>query len=126
MSEIQELLHEIREVKALLLQREKPPASASADVADAVELDSEYGDPLIKYNPKGWDGASLVGKNFSHCTPAELDAIARDRDSYAAWADRTGAVDNKGRPKSYYAKKDARLARGWAKKMRAAEDLPSW
>ena len=113
---IQFAIQKLDEARAALVKLGGP----TLDIADTSELDSDFGDPVIKWDPKKWVHPSRVGSSFSHCTPEELDDIAADRDRYAAYLDQKGEVDAKGRPKSYFAKKDARLARGWAARMRAA------
>lgn len=95
---------------------------AAGGVAPARELDSQYGDPEIKRDPKRWTGESFAGCHYSETTPDYLDCVAEFKDWQADQDDKAGAKDAKGRPKSGWGRKDARLARGWAARMRA----PGW
>jgi hypothetical protein len=54
----------------------------------------------------------MVGKKFSECTPELLNALAQLFDWKAK--KRTEEGDEKG---ASYARKDARLARGWARNL---------
>jgi hypothetical protein len=111
---------------AILLELRKLNAGASAGgtgpaggtVASDYELDGQYGNPEIKKDPPRWSGDSMVGRRFSQTSPDYLDTVAGFKDWSAAKDDAAGAVDDKGRPKSHWARKDASLARGWAKRLR--------
>lgn len=94
-------------------------AGGSGEVASASELDGQYGDPDIRRDPPRWDGESYAGRKFSEATPEYLDCFADFKEWQAKKDDENGAVDGKGRPKSHWAKKDARLARGWAARLRS-------
>lgn len=91
---------------------------SGGDVASDAELDSQYGDPEIKYDPKEkwWTGASFVGRTFSRCSPEYLDAYAKSCEARAYAISKDPEGDPK---KAGYAAKDARLARGWAARVRA-------
>ena len=86
-------------------------------VADA-ELDGKYGDPISRFDPKGWFGDTFKGAKFSQCPPEYLDLLASACDYFARKNDETGAKDDKGRPKSTWDRKTALLARGWAARHR--------
>ncbi len=88
-------------------------------VATAAELEDTYGDPLIKFDPKRWSGQSYVGVRLSETSPEYLDCLADFKEWAAGKDDASGAVDKKGKPKSYWAWKEAALARGWAARMRS-------
>jgi hypothetical protein len=110
---------------AILLELRKLNAGASAGgtgpaagVASDYELDGQYGNPEIKKDPPRWSGESFVGRTFSQTSADYLECVAGFKDWSAAKDDETGAVDGKGRPKSHWARKDASLARGWAKRLR--------
>ncbi|HET9797293.1 MAG TPA: hypothetical protein VFP90_04870 [Gemmatimonadaceae bacterium] len=94
-------------------------ASGGGGVATAAEMDSEYGDPLVKKDPGRWTGESFVGCHFSQTTPEYLDCMADLKDWMADKDDKTGAKDGRGRPRSHWSRKDARLCRGWAARLRA-------
>lgn len=87
--------------------------------ASDAELDDKYGDPDIRRDPPRWDGESYAGRRFSEATPEYLDSFANFKEWQAKKDDEGGAVDGKGRPKSHWARKDARLARGWAARLRS-------
>ena len=87
-------------------------------VASDVDLDSQFGDEIIKFTPRDWTGDTFKGARMSQCSPAFLDRLA---DSFAYFAqknDRDGAKDDKGRPKSFYDRRSEARARGWAVRLR--------
>lgn len=96
------------------------PEGLGATATDE-ELDGRYGDPTIKYDPKDkyWNGPSFAGRRFSQCTPEYLDAMARYQDASAFMA-KKGGED----AKANYRVKDASLARGWARRLRAGWKPP--
>lgn len=107
-------------LKAILARGQKSATPAQAEIASEAELDSDYGDPVIKAkDPRTWTGEPQQGKRFSQCPPAYLDQLAERYDFFAAKEDEEGAVDAKGRPKSHWSRKDAARARGWAKRLRS-------
>lgn len=99
------------------------PAAAGGSSAGAVapdhDLDSEYGDPEIRRDPKRWTGDSFVGHRYSQTPPEYLDTLASQLDWQADRDEESDARDNKGRPKAQYARRDAARARGWAARLRA-------
>lgn len=96
--------------------------SRGGDVASDSDLDSEWGDPLIKYDPKEkyWKGRSYIGSHFSETEPAYLDAMASYYDACAYMAGKDGDAK-----KAVYKRKDAARARGWAARMRSGAVLPA-
>lgn len=92
----------------------RPPGVGA--VADDQDLDGQYGDPEIRFDPreKYWKGPSFVGKRFSQCRADYLDAMAKYLDAGAFMANKNG--DAKG---ATYKTRDAARARGWAKRIRA-------
>lgn len=87
--------------------------SVGAAIADDADLDSQYGDPVIRRDPKRWTGESYVGSKFSETTPEYLEEVASFKD-WQAGKD-AAAGDTK---KAGYNRKDAARARGWAKRLR--------
>lgn len=87
-----------------------------ASFAQPVDLDSEYGNPVMKKDPPRWKGESYVGKTLSQCPPDYLENLAGFRE----WQ----AEKNEADPaKAKYAgndRKDAARARGWAARLRAS------
>lgn len=94
-------------------------SGGAGGAATASELDGQWGDPQIRRDPPRWTGESFAGCKFSETTPEYLDSYADFQDWRAGKDDASGAKDAKGRPKSGWAIKDARLARGWAARLRA-------
>jgi hypothetical protein len=119
-----------RAVLQLVAKGNGPVGTASPDtarpiVATAAELDGQWGDPLIRSrDPKSWTGDSMMGLKLSACPPEYLDLWAERADYFARQADEKGEKDNKGRPASYWKRKDAALARGWAARKRAGWTAP--
>jgi hypothetical protein len=108
-----ELSGKLDEALALLRAALPKPIASDADMA------GPYGDPIIKMkDPRDWTGETCVGKRLSECPAAYLDMVADRADFFAKKNDETGAKDDKGRPKSYWDRKAAALARGWARRNR--------
>lgn len=122
-----DILSTLRAIQASLAAGSSSGASGSAgaDVATDAEMDGPYGDPAIKSDPKRWEGPSFAGCNYSECPPDYLDVVAGFKDWQAGKDDAAKAVDNKNRPKSQWARKDAKLARGWAARKRAGWQAPT-
>lgn len=91
-------------------------ALVGPDVAPARELDSQYGDPVIKKDPKGWRGPSFQGKRLSQTTPEYLDTLAELKDWMAEQETKKGTPE--GDKYAAFSRKDAARARGWAKRLR--------
>jgi hypothetical protein len=101
----------------------KPAAAASprAEVASDEDLDSPFGNYVVKKNPPRWNAGAdgdYAGKTLSECSAEFLDSLAGFNDWRAKKDDEAGEKDTKGRPKSYFAKRDAARCRGWAKRVR--------
>lgn len=101
----------------------------SKPVADDDELDSERGDVVIKRDPKNWQGESFAGCTMSQCPPKYLRMLASLFDWMADKDDEQGKTwkgrDGKEIPASTFKRKDARLARGWAKRNEAKGATPA-
>lgn len=89
-------------------------SSGGGEVAPDRDLDSEWGDPEIKKDPKRWNGEPLAPIRMSEAPSDYLDVVAEFFEWQAGEDDKKEKKDAKGRPKSYYARKDAARARGWA------------
>lgn len=85
--------------------------STDGAVADDRDLDGQYGDPEIRFDPreKYWSGASYIGQRFSQCPPDYLLATAKYLDACAFMKRKDG--DDR---KAGFNEKDAARARGWA------------
>lgn len=92
--------------------------SAPPEVADDRELDSQYGDPEVKFDPRDWTGNSMKGRHMSECPPDFLDMLASTFDYFARKSEEAGETTSAGKPIAPYKRKDAARARGWAKRNR--------
>lgn len=93
-------------------------AAAPKPIASDAELDGQYGDPEIRFNPKAWTGSPIKGLRMSACPPAALDILA---DSFEWMADKNEAekkVSTGGKPIAPMNRNDAARARGWARRLR--------
>lgn len=87
-------------------------------VADDRDLDSQYGNPIVKFNPRDWTGPSFKGRPMSDCDPEFLELLAQTFDYFGDKAEETNERTDKGKPVADYKRKDAARARGWAKRIR--------
>lgn len=93
-------------------------AAASGGASDR-ELDGQYGDPELKFVPRDWTAGGVTkGQKFSRCPADFLDVLAETMDVFAERNDAKGEKDSKGRPKSHWDRQNAKLARGWARRIR--------
>lgn len=115
-------------IEARLAALESRPASAgstSGSVAPDADLDSQWGDPVVRKDPKRWlenGGASYVGVPFSQCPPDYLYALASLADWKASKDDEKGTEEAAKYAK--YARKDAARARGWAARAGKVAQVP--
>lgn len=94
-------------------------ASQPKPVASDRDLDGKYGDPVLKFIPRDWTGASTFKtRRFSECPPELLDMVADTFDYFAQQAEKTDERASNGKPVADYKRADAARARGWAKRMR--------
>lgn len=102
-------------IEALLRAKSGGGASASGanKVASDRNLDGQYGNPTVKFDPKDWNGSSYKRMAFSECSPEFLDVYAEAL-QYFADHPKAGRED-----KAKYDDMDAARARGWAKRIRA-------
>ncbi len=127
MSTIEERLSAL-EGRVAQLEKPRPaapraaaPAAAPSGIVAATDAEctGQYGDPEIRKDPPRWSGESFAGRRFSQTSPEYLECLAGFKAWAAAKDDAEGATDSQGRPKSHWAKKDAALALGWARRLRA-------
>ena len=107
---IEQLAAEIERLKRRVADFER----ASGLYATNRELDSPNGDPIVKFGPRNWHGANHDGRHYSACEPDFLDQLAE----MLAWS-----ADHPKPGKEKYAtynRADARRARSWARRLRAA------
>lgn len=87
-------------------------------VASARELDSKFGDPVVKAMPRFWTGDDYKGQHYSACPPELLDMVAELQDWTADRAEEKDEKTDKGKPIAAFRRGDAEKARGWAKRLR--------
>ncbi len=98
-------------------------------IASDHDLDSQYGDELIRKDPPRWKGDSFAGCKMSQCSSEYLRDLAGFFDWKAEKDTEQGTYKNaKGdmvptRPQ--YARKSAARARGWAKRNEGLTSGPS-
>lgn len=94
-------------------------SAAEGAIADDRDLDSQYGDPVIKKDPtqKYWPGQSYVGRKYSQCPADYLEAMARYKDACAFMNEKDGSPDKL--KYAGYDRKDGARARGWAQRIRS-------
>lgn len=102
---LKQLLAETRAVK---------PKPLAAD----RDLDGQYGNPVIKFNPRDWTGPSFKGRHFSECPAPFLELVAETFDYFAEQAEAKHELTNQGKPAAPYKRSDAARARAWAKRIR--------
>ena len=101
----------------LILSKSKRSSTPAADVAPDADLDSQWGDEPVKFKPRDWSGDFLKGQKMCECSPELLDLLASSFDYFAE--KNAGEMTDSGKPKSFYDKRSARRARGWAARLRA-------
>ena len=111
----------------------RPVVDVGGRIASDEEIDRSTGDPEVKMDPKQWvrdGGESFKGRHLSECPPAFLDLLAEAND-YSAQKDRDKAVGLTGAERVTVLKwvpaneRTAALARGWARRKRAAPEAPA-
>jgi hypothetical protein len=89
-----------------------PPARALDS-----DLDSEWGDEVVKFTPRDWTGPNFKDARMSQTSAPFLTMLADTYAYFAAKNDRDGATDGNGRPKSFYDRRSEARARGWAARL---------
>lgn len=110
------LLRSIDASLKLLVKQQQ--ATAPKAIASDRDLDSRYGDPVLRFMPRDWTGPSFKNRQFSQCPPALLDLVADSLEWFGKQADEKGERTDKGKPVGDYKRQDAARARGWAKRIR--------
>lgn len=101
-------------------------ATHGRPVASDGELDSQYGNPVVRKDPKRWAGASYVTATYSQC-PSDYLAVLADFLDFKADKDAEKPEPPKHRNGKFYYefnRKDAALARGWAARNRGLDKPP--
>lgn len=94
---------------------------AGQRIATARELDGQWGDPEVRFDPRDWTGPSFKRRRLSQCPPDYLDLLAEAFEYFARKAEEKDERTDKGKPVAEFRKSDAAKARGWAKRMRDGE-----
>lgn len=94
-------------------EERRKPAQAAENVASDRDLDSQYGDPTVRAEPRDWQGRSFKGCRYSECEADYLDMLANMLEYFA---DKKASSDPQ---KAGYDRRDAGRARGWAARLRA-------
>jgi hypothetical protein len=96
------------------------PSAANGPVtADDETLDGPYGDPEVRFDPHEWKGTLRKGHKYSRCPSDYLIALAQGLEWTAA---------NPTAKNAKYAnrnRRDASLARGWAKRNEGKDFKPA-
>jgi hypothetical protein len=110
-------------LKALVkVAQARKSAPQGKKVADDRDLDSQWGNPTVFFNPRDWTGPSFRDRRMSECDPDFLEMLAETFDYFADKAEENderieGGKAN-GKPVAPYKRKDAARARGWAQRIR--------
>jgi hypothetical protein len=99
--------------------------STSAATLPEVDIDGQHGDPVVRKDPKRWEGASFVGSPFSRCPPDYLRTMA----SFLQWRAGKERAEPAKAQYARYSMLDAARALAWAKRIeegrgRAARGQP--
>lgn len=124
MSEVDVLKARLAAVEARLSALESGGAGKApgGEVADEADIDSQYGDEVIRKDPKKWiedGGESFASCRMSECPPEYLRAVASLHDWMAKKDEEQGRTykdkkTGKDRPTAPFARKTAARARAWA------------
>jgi len=101
-------------------ERAAGASAPSAAIASDRDLDGQYGNPKVTFEPRDWTGVPCKGKTFSECPPEFLEMLAETLDYFAGKAD-----DEGDKTKAGYKRKDAARARGWAARLRSGKHQPA-
>lgn len=115
------LLESIDASLKVLVERKR--AAAPKAIASDRELDGQYGNPVLKFQPRDWTGPSFKNRTFSECPPELLDLVAESNDWFAQQAEQKNEKTAKGKPVAEFKRADAARARGWAKRIREGKHI---
>lgn len=109
----EEVLARLDRIEAALKGGSRAPAPPAPGVAaPASDLDSKWGDPEVRYDPKRWRGESYKGRRYSECPADYLLELAGFLDWMAGKDEEEGGAEKL--KYAGYKRKDAARARGWA------------
>lgn len=121
----QEAIELLKSIDASLRALVKQGAVAHKEIADDRDLDGQYGNPQVKFNPRDWTGPSMTGREMSECPADFLEMLAGTFDYFAMKAEEADEKTTAGKPVAPYKRKDAARARGWAKRIRDGKHTPA-
>jgi hypothetical protein len=114
----EEALNLLRRIAVAVEKLANASAAATPNVATDRDLDSRYGDEVVRLNPRDWTGPPFKGRRMSECPAAFLDMLADTYVYFARKNDEAGAVSDNGKKKSDFDRRTEGRARGWAKRIR--------
>jgi hypothetical protein len=117
-STLDDIVTRLARLEALGSKPQAHAASAGGEVASGRDLEGDYGDPIVKRDPKRWTGPSEAGRRMSECSSAFLECVAEFNDWCAGQAEDKNEMTNAGKPRAPYLRKDAARARGHAERNR--------
>lgn len=119
-----EILTVLRSIDASLKTLiQQAAANKPKPVATDRDLDGNYGNPVVKFDPRDWTGASCKGLKFSDCPAPFLDLLAETFDYFAGQAEAKNEKTNSGKSVADYKRQDAARARGWAARIRSGRHI---
>ena len=104
-------------LKMLVASKATTGSGGVASAASDKDLDSKYGDPILKTPPRDWSGDSYAGRKYSECPADLLQMVAERSDYFAQKADETGEKTAAGKSVAMYKRLDASRARGWKRRV---------
>jgi hypothetical protein len=105
----------------ILVQRSTPHTGGGIVASDA-DLNSQWGDEIVKFTPRDLVNEDIKGKRMSQCSFEALTMLAGAYESFAE--KNAGQMTDKGKPKSDFDLRTARRARGWAARIRSGAHVP--
>ena len=121
----QEAIALLQSIDASLKALVKQNAATHKEIADDRDLDGQYGNPQVKFDPRDWTGPSMKGREMSECPAEFLEMLAGTFDYFAMKAEEADEKTSSGKPVAPYKRKDAARARGWAKRIRDGKHTPA-
>lgn len=96
-------------------------STGGGGIASDYEMSGEWGNPTVHKDPPRWKGASFAGCQFSVCPSDYLNELANFFDWCADRDEENGKTylhkkSGEQRPSAPLRRRDAKLARGWAKR----------
>lgn len=115
----------LKSIDASLKALVKMQAGSHKEIAEDRDLDGQYGNPVVKFDPRDWTGPSMKGREMSECPADFLEMLAGTFDYFAMKAEEADEKTSSGKPVAPFKRKDAARARGWAKRIRDGKHVPA-